>query len=47
MKCPNPICNNNEMKMIVRDTLTRCRLQKRYICYCGAYVLVEYDLCED
>jgi len=47
MKCPNPKCTNEIMKIIASDKLTRCRLELRYICYCGAYVLVQYDVCEE
>jgi len=47
MKCPNPKCDNFEMKCIVDELLTAARVQKRYICKCGAYVLIEYDLFEE
>lgn len=46
MKCPKPTCNH-DMKQIVQDNLTPARIQKRFICRCGAYVLIEYDLYEE
>ena len=47
MKCPNPKCTNETMKIIASEKLTRCRIELRYICYCDAYVQVQYDVCEE
>ena len=47
MECPKPTCDNKDMKCIVNEPLTPARIQKRFICYCGASVIVEYDLYEE
>ncbi len=46
MKCPNPKCDNESMKLIVDEEVVFGRWQKRFICHCGAYVQLEYDLFE-
>jgi len=44
MECPNPRCDNKTMKCIVNEKIHKYRIQQRFICYCGAYVQLEYDL---
>ena len=47
MKCPKPTCDKTMKQIVYEDTMPPSRIQKRFICACGAYVLIEYDLWED
>ena len=47
MKCPKPTCEETMKQIVFDSSMPPNRVEKRYICKCGAYVLVQYDLWED